>query len=70
MIGGGGVREEVVEVEEGIVLGVNIGTSGVTRGVEGAVINRVVGGRIGAANGDVTDGFAGGKIGAAKGATG
>lgn len=36
--GGGGVREEVVDVEEEILLGVDFEVSGVSWGVEGAVI--------------------------------
>ena len=62
---GGGVREEVVDAEEEILLGVDVRVSAVSRGVEGAVINGVVGGKIGVAEG-VTEG----KVGVAKGVTG
>ncbi len=62
--GGGGVREEVVDAEEEILLGVDVGVFVVLRGVEGAVINGVVGGKVGVAEG-VTES----KFGVAKGVT-
>ena len=51
IVEGTGVRDEVVEEEEAIIGGVNIGVFGGIRGVEGAVINGVGRGTIGATKG-------------------
>ena len=60
----GSVREEVVDEEEEILFGVNVGVSAILRKVEGAVINGVVGGKVG-----VAEGVTGGKVGVAKDVT-
>ena len=62
--GGGGVKEEVVDAEEEIILGVDVDVSAVSRGVEETVINGVFGGKFGIAEG-VTEG----KLGFAKSVT-